>query len=88
MNDIVKSQSNISGIKCEIYTRETYCLFIIINLSINFLSVLKVQVFKKKKKKRLESIFDNNLRVSNPKRNFFIRINDTDFSRNFLFLYI
>lgn len=51
MNDIVKSQSNISGIKCEIYTRETYCLFIIINLSINFLSVLKVQVFKKKKKK-------------------------------------
>lgn len=53
MNDIVKSKVSqiFLGSSVNLYTRETYCLFIIINLSINFLSVLKVQVFKKKKKK-------------------------------------
>lgn len=73
-----------------LYTRETYSLFIIINLSINFYKCIKStqQVFNKKKKKRLESIFDSNLRVPNLKRNFFIQINDSDFLVEIFFFYI
>lgn len=76
-----------------IYIHEKFTVYLLLLIyPLIFISVLKVRkkYSKKKKKKRLESIFDSNLRVIKSEKEFFsFQVNDTDFNRNFLlFFYI